>query len=422
MHDFGLAQGFVKLVDPATGRTMNIDSHHDERFSRLVRSFTVRLSKGGHGTIELQTALPLELGYEFIEAGMTQAGMHLGVNFGWEKLMSGWIFGSVFDPPNVEVGETVAVTYNATCGGTTDLFRGSSTEWGGKTYEQIVRSILALHGFEGERLEITGDLSRTYYADSLPQGGRTDIQFIRQLGRYAGFEFSIVGNKARVWTRASRGQPVAKFVFRRQINPSMGIFPLTSFSTPDTHMWLSTAAHGVRSADIDADSKEHRDTAVDATDASGETSGSKEALEVGATPEAAESGTGGAQAPDTETGTFAQAVVPRRGHNEGQVKDLLEARMSAERSMGAINLELECPIGKPDLLPGHLIEAEVGLSVIDGIYDVHEVTHSWAGSYSMMLTCLMETLPDGHGAKPDTTQPLNLNTMVETDQTSGMLA
>lgn len=351
----------------------------------FLESITVKLGLAYVPTITATLTPPLEDARRFVESPLIEwTRSILEVQYGYVGaggVVSSPTFEGVIQKPEVTLGSDVSV--NLTAQGVGGI-RGMQEEGTGEpktdtSLEEVFREICTRNGMELDTSELEKGnaweemAALTDNQPSILQGNVGDWWFLVREARKIGCWVLLDSTKeARGGGTTSKlklfpinsvadSTPKLKFKLfdftpKGVVGPKNGVYPILSFSTPTSAVYLAGATQKIRAAGIDSKTREAKEiTADDATSKPSHTGNGQSGLVSQQSGGSFLGGVDGA-APD------AQQVA------DNEFKAAIGGR--------GVKIEVQT-VGIPTLVPGQIIEiAGISPKRIDGLYIVFEVTHT----------------------------------------------
>lgn len=246
----------------------------------IVEAVDVEISLGLVGRITVQVAAPFDLGQRLLESPLFLIGNKIEVQLGYPRLgrFTPWV-SAIAEKPSIRMSgdEGLMVTMNGSGGGIASLRGTADDVFEGLSYKEIIKQIADKHGwatrFPGEGggfdlesvlvgagLAAEGPLEQT--RNMVSQENKTDWFFIQKLVRASSCDaFLGPGDEDGkvtlfVQRRKENLEQSPRFKLLLRGNPDFETsFPMLDFSSEAEGVWLPGAALGVKSQDINPDTK-----------------------------------------------------------------------------------------------------------------------------------------------------------------------
>ncbi len=358
---------------------------------------TVSLNIGGIPTVTLELEAPYSDGITMLESGLFDVGNILSVRLGYstQGVYTPWYYGLLLEP-KVSLspdGFTATLVGNPVAG---MIGVSAVRQFLDKAPSEVVESIAHSYGmkvsFKGDTKE--WNKARTSYE----QSGLTDWEFLRAVILNAGCTFHLgtdINGAATLFATSyndlNAQEPVRKFRMFGPFDPSKSMYPLLSFDSDLKVAFAPAITRGIKSSEIDLDSKAVATVTADQT--TSPTIGTRaKALWGRLTGEGTTTSDGGLVSArgcidETEAGKFVYA--PTRADSE-TVTTKLQAAFDENRHRAGISGTISTP-GNPYVLPMDLVELD-GLSKrFNGTYRIQTVEHKFsAGSWETSAEVISE--------------------------------
>lgn len=241
-------------------------------------------------------------------------------------------------------------------------------------------------GETGDEEEGEGDII-------IQRGPRNDWWFVTEIVRKFDLDFFVLGDKLIISSNERWMQNIGRnsarkhFVLRGNVDPNRNIYPILTFNSPTTAVWLQPGVGQVAAEDIDDDKE--TEGRVEANARNTEQTRTRDgAVDVSAVT------------PVADVPQDAGRNLPGNPH-DAAVHEEVRSEWERLQMQAGITAEVST-IGIPNLTPGEVVQisgfqrygVDRGAALFEGNYGVLEVTHSVGTSgYETNFRCLSNFIP-----------------------------
>ncbi len=407
--EFGTAVALANVYIVKAGQTVALTQPD---FPYLTGA-TIKLERGGPSQVSVSLEAPYDEGLILMESGLFSPGNVIEVRLGYpdDGVWTPWYYGMMLEPQVVVSPDGVTATLSGEQ--TAMVMRTSATrKWAKTSAKEIVTGILASYGLKayfGDESTSLWDMPMFF----VEQGGVSDWEFMKTLLGDHGLSFFFgtdANGAATCFIRSKDVGPVRTYRMRGGFDTEKRLYPLLSFDASDpagSATWMAGASRGLRTADVDRDTKAVEEVTADEETSPGSTTGARALW-----GRIADAGTvvarGGLNvlrglASEDEVGKFVH--IPR-GEDADEVGRLLHSKFDDVKSLAGMKATA-ATVGMPFQLPMEIVKLEGLSSRYDGLYTVEVVEHSWQGG---LWDTSMEVVSGSYSADADFAAPVEPET------------